>query len=150
MTERLQAILEGPGGALRLEVEGYEFPDAQDTWDANWLIISGEVVSGRERWRFRRPCLMTHEVRLLADWLDHLSVGQAGQAFPLTEPYLTFRRSDRSVCIGFALEVASPWSQRGDDLEACIITIPIDDRLSHAARALRAFAIRFPQRGGVS
>ncbi|WP_420878293.1 WapI family immunity protein [Sphingobium yanoikuyae] len=56
MENERPAIFEGPTGELRLEVEGYQFPDVpNDEWDSNWLVITGDAVLDGRSWRFRDP-----------------------------------------------------------------------------------------------
>src|ERR1700712_465386 len=66
------------GASVKLTIDGYQFPSATpvDTrdWDANWLIVAGEVstVHG-DAWNFRSSSLATWEVHGLAAWLLNVS-----------------------------------------------------------------------------
>lgn len=73
------------GASVELRAVGYEFPDAipsgPDDWDANWLVVRGEVRTGTgEAWAFKDPCLATWEAQDLADWLEAAAAGR----FPAT------------------------------------------------------------------
>jgi hypothetical protein len=60
-------------------------------WDANWLVIRGQVraASGRE-WTFTDPCLTTWEAARLLEWLEALGRGEVQKALAFTEPNLRF------------------------------------------------------------
>jgi hypothetical protein len=66
------AGLDGP--VLALRPLRYEFPDAKPCgvggmWDANWLLIEGEVSTSAGAWSFTNACLTTWEARRLGAWL---------------------------------------------------------------------------------
>ncbi|WP_216319320.1 WapI family immunity protein [Deinococcus aestuarii] len=56
---------------FRLWVHGREFPDAQDYWTGNWLVISAELHSGHGRaWVERSACLMTADLAHFLNRVD--------------------------------------------------------------------------------
>lgn len=69
------------GTSVRLTINGYQFPrkvpaGAED-WDANWLLIAGEVSAAHGRdWSFHGSPLTTWEVDKLAAWLLSVSRGE--------------------------------------------------------------------------
>lgn len=143
------AIFEGPTGSLRIGIEDYQFPEiADDEWDSNWLIVTGDALLGGKSWTFRDPCLTTFEMERLADWLDQVSSGKVEKAFcGFTELNLDFERvSDVAVRIAFSLEALPPWSKRDGEFGEVSFDVPIDGRLGAAASSLRAFLTRFPIR----
>ena len=98
---RLEAL---NGHYVVLAVTGYQFASGQSTsdqadWDANWLMIRGEVWDGDQSWDFHDPCMTTWEARELASWLrgpgnaNRATVAAADREEPqlwLTEPNLMF------------------------------------------------------------
>jgi hypothetical protein len=62
------------GAQVELRPVRYQFPPVRDSWtgdwDANWLVIRGDVwlADGRS-WSFEDPCLTTWEARELGAWL---------------------------------------------------------------------------------
>lgn len=143
------ATFEGPTGSLRIGAEGYQFPEiADEHWDSNWLIITGDAVLDGKSWSFRDPCLTTFEIERLANWLDQVSSGKVEQAFcGFVEPNLDFVQvSDATLRIAFSLEALPLWSRSDGDFGAIEIDIPIDHRLGAAASSLRALLARFPIR----
>jgi hypothetical protein len=62
------------GASVELRLAGYLFRTApaagEQDWDANWLVIDGDVhTANGESWQFTEPCLTTWDVRDLAAWL---------------------------------------------------------------------------------
>jgi len=68
-------VLTGPGKLFELKIDGYEFPDILgDYHDSNWLLIAVRVESRLiGNWRFYEPCLLTHEVLKLIEFLESAS-----------------------------------------------------------------------------
>jgi hypothetical protein len=58
-----------------LHPAGYQFEVTpatadEEEWDANWLMICGNVrTADSRRWAFLDPCLTTWEARSLSAWL---------------------------------------------------------------------------------
>ena len=82
----------------------YQFPERRSfgfqDWDANWLIIPGDVATADgQRWSFEEPCLTTWDGRLLRDWLRGAS-GDSVRESPPNNPTLVFTEPN----IAFGLE----------------------------------------------
>lgn len=99
------------GGALELELVGYQFPEGPVSTgriadslarsgdklltvytadDDNWLLVRGSVESERGAWTFRDPCLQTWEVETLARWFEDVSQRRQPERVSFTEPALVF------------------------------------------------------------
>jgi hypothetical protein len=68
------------GSFLDLRIVGYQFPGTVGDgsgrgWDANWLVIRGEVNDGGRISAFQDPCLTTWEARQVAEWLRGVATG---------------------------------------------------------------------------
>lgn len=67
------------GASVELRPTGYEFPDAaaeRGDWDANWLVVHGEVRTAEgATWTFDHPCLTTWEALRIRDWLRAAAEG---------------------------------------------------------------------------
>ncbi len=117
------------GTVVELRPVRYQFPAAVGAgprdWDANWLVIRGDVHLPDERhWHFLDPCLTTWEGADLAGWLRSVAAGEVeARPFPgdeerllvFTEPNLGFSLAAtgggvRDVRVHFSLEAAPPWS----------------------------------------
>jgi len=149
MENKTSAVFEGPNGSLSIGVAGYQFPEiANDEWDSNWLMITGDAVLDGRSWNFCDPCMTTFEMQRLAEWLDQVAAGAAGRAFcGFTEPCLDFERvSNDAIRIGFSLEALPPWEDHDGDFGEIGLSIPIDGQLVAAANDLRGLLARFPVR----
>ena len=79
--------------AGRTETEGADCTgESYDNWDANWLVIQGDVRAADGRsWSFTEPCLTTWEAERLSAWLDAVSRDAPDRdAVVFTEPNVSF------------------------------------------------------------
>jgi hypothetical protein len=138
---------------LELGIDGYQFPDASEHWDANWLLVRGRVAHPRGPWSFSDPCLTTSEVEQLAAWLDSIVAGRPSpDARYFVEPNLRFAYVASpvpTVEVTLAYESAPPWlTDRGDRLDGVAVTFPLSmNDLKEASRSLRHLLTEFPPRG---
>lgn len=87
-------LRDASGRGLDLAVLRYEFPDPREDsweWDANWLVLHGEVDDGTRRWEFTHPCMETHEAQETVRWLRAAGDGRAPATLRFLEPLLAFR-----------------------------------------------------------
>ncbi|MEW1957169.1 hypothetical protein [Kineococcus sp. NPDC059986] len=91
------------GAVFVLGLTGYQYPGRDDPggWDANWLVVHGEVrTSDGESWSFDDPSLTTWDAQELQRWLHAAAEGHVdpvddAQAdgtgrLAFTEPNLAF------------------------------------------------------------
>lgn len=69
------------GASLELRILRYQFPKSSGDgsggdWDANWLVLKGEVRDGDRSATFEDPCLTTAEARDLSAWLRAAANGE--------------------------------------------------------------------------
>ena len=126
------------GAGVELRPVRYQFPSIRPRvsprkaseerdWDANWLIVRGDVrmVDGR-RWSFEDPCLTTWEASELADWLRRVASGHVPPSPPgdieklFTEPNVAFSLEGRDdgrvrLRVHLSLEALPPWSRDSAD-----------------------------------
>lgn len=113
------------GASITLRPAAYQFdvPPAtagERDWDANWLMIRGDVCTADGRqWAFLDPCLTTWEARNLSAWLrGAVGVGAARRRdIAFTEPNMAFsiehRRAGRvRLEVRFSHEALPPWVPR--------------------------------------
>lgn len=136
---------------LRLEVESYEFADARDEHDANWLVVAGEVRLGSSHWRFREACLLTWELEALMSFL-WLAADDPTTPRDITfrEPLLAFSwNGARRLRVSLDGE-AKPDEQRGGEHFGPPVAIDFDcapDDLLRVRSELELQRRRFPRRG---
>ena len=139
--------------------------EGEPVWDANWLVIRGQVraADGRE-WTFRDPCLTTWEAERLLEWLQALGCGEVRKALAFTEPNLGFRvdaQDDERVRlrVHFSAESLPPGLRTPDARTPDARTpgrrtagydVPLDVGRADLADAARTWAVdcqAFPLRG---
>ena len=149
------------GTELRLDVVGYQFPDAVPEAggfddDANWLVVAGEVSDGERSWRFRAACLTTVETGELASWLEGIADGEpVVHELAFTEPNLAFSWApasdgDPTIHATFELEARPPWHRMTggtDDWGTVSLDFQVTrNALRSAAQDLRSDLTTFPER----
>ena len=143
---------DGQGTTLELAIDGYQFPESGEYWDANWLVVRGEVEHPRGSWRFRDPCLTTFELEQLAAWFDRVAAGEADpDSGYFTEPNLHFEYATTphpAIDVKLAYESAPPWlTEREERFDGAVVTFPVRfNDPGVASRSLRALVDRYPVR----
>jgi hypothetical protein len=121
---------------FRLRIVGYQFPEATDLDDANWLMINGDCSLAGRQWTFTDPCLETWDVGELASWLEALAVGRnAKPLLEFTEPNLAFQVLEGNILrVIFSLESSpdrdfnAPESERRLDVPITSLSTEGEDR----------------------
>lgn len=139
------------GVSLEIGIAGYQFPQATEYWDANWLMVSGTLTHPRGAWAFVDPCLTTSELDELASWLDRVARGTPDQpCIHFMEPCLEFccaKEPDSAIEVRLAHECAPPWlgsEERGEDV---VLRFPLAmNDPGPLARVAREFLKQFPLR----
>lgn len=115
------------GNSVILNITAYQYPEITASgpadWDANWLVVAGQVRTGDADWTFHDPCLTTWEAHDLSSWLRGIATGtrkpQPADAnneqglLTFTEPCLAFSYQQRHpetaiIRVFFSLEAAPP------------------------------------------
>lgn len=162
------------GAQVELRPLRYQFASARSTeaardWDANWLIIRGDVeLADGRRWSFEDPCLTTWEARELGAWLRAVASGSV-QPSPwdgrdekhillFTEPNVALSlaacdSSNATVRVHLSLESRPPWLSGADSemghvelLEFFIEVAAPLEALVQAAAVWEQELTGFPQR----
>ena len=152
---------------FRLTVLGYQFSDAAaqtDPHDANWLMVKLHVRTDAARWTLIDPCLLTWELRELAEWLSRVAereprvvaevtYDQRGRdAITFIEPNVAFSVADYPSEDGTMIRVHLSFvSVDGGDEQGEIYGEHIDlllgrDAILDAAAALESDLQRYPAR----
>jgi len=143
------------GTEVGIRILGYEFPDAQDYDDANWLLVEVEGVCELGRWKTVFPCLEVRDAWFLVEWLRRIATGMSVEPeIGFIEPDLRFillPAGDEGVTVRvyFELEVRPPWSPSGSAYEEdCWLNISTSrEALIEASAALERELQAFPERG---
>jgi hypothetical protein len=151
-TDRSAMRLTGEGIELSLGIVGYQFPDAIDYWDRNWLIIEGIVTHPQGSWRFQDACLTSFELGQLAKWFDSVARPDPdADSGYFTEPCLEFRYASEpepAIHVILAHECAPPWLNRVERNDGVVLRFLLSaNNPRELASAARLFLERFPVRG---
>jgi hypothetical protein len=165
-------LISSDGALVELRPVGYQFSrpgsigdaEAKNTtgsyadWDANWLLIGGDIRTPDGRsWRFNDPCLTTWEAEHLAMWLHAAASDDeiTGLEVMFTEPNLSFILDGRDgervrIRVCFSQESLPDWMPRDfPGWHAEEYFLPLDISCSELAEAARSWDLdrrRFPAR----
>jgi hypothetical protein len=130
------------GASVELRPLAYQFPDLPgnggDDWDANWLVVRGDVrLADGRGWSFVEPCLTTWEARSLGSWLRAVVAGEVEPSasvdedalLAFAEPNVALSVAARSggsavVRVHLSLESRPPWL--GPDVELFHFVVELD------------------------
>lgn len=149
---------------VRLSPVSYQFPAARgDSFDDNWLVISGHFQLGGEEWTIQDPFLLVGEAESLGKWFEATAAGSTTPAKPNADGSMSPDTDTLEPVVGFALvsysadavvlrvflwlEAAPPsvWETRPNmDYFYDLTTTP--DALRDAARDWKEELTRFPHR----
>ena len=152
---------------FNLTVLGYQFPSLTphtDPYDANWLMVKLHVNTDAARWTLIDPCLLTSELRALAEWLSRVAereprvvtgvtYGQRGMdALTFIEPNVAFSVADYpsedSAVIRVHLSFVSlDGGSESDEMYGEHVDLELRrDAILEAVTALEADMQRYPER----
>lgn len=85
--------LKNANSSFQFEIINYQFPDSfSNEYDENWLMIKINIIQDELKWSKVDPCLLTWEVKEIADWFYKLANNQKlkNRELRFTEPNLGF------------------------------------------------------------
>lgn len=145
--------------SIELRPVGYQFPDYPNAggewdWDANWLMIRGEVQDGDVTWHFVDPCLTTRDAREVLEWMMAVADGRPpSRHLAFLEPNLQFEVmswTEREIALAvFFAQESSPPGSVGETRfgEGHRVPIWLDpDSLRRAADQWRDEIAAYPER----
>ncbi|WP_141562854.1 WapI family immunity protein [Pseudomonas sp. ICMP 8385] len=92
------------GNKFALSIQAYEFPEANDELDANWLVVGIEIEQeDGVGWRAHGPYLRTRELVKLLRWLQNLTVKATPSRMDFMEGELAFDYTD-DMLLGIKLD----------------------------------------------
>lgn len=160
-------LLNDLSSSVDLRPVRYQFGTVRgDSYDDNWLVIDGTVMTPEGSWSFADPCLLTDEARQVSAWLRAVATGTVdvtepdaeGELSPdiqFIEPVVAFSLAHRSeggtaaIRVHLSLEAAPPWQQGDDgaDIYQYVVEVRMDAaELLHAADQWDLSLVSFPPR----
>ncbi|WP_222845677.1 WapI family immunity protein [Flavilitoribacter nigricans] len=136
---------------VELSITNYEFPDINNHWDANWLLVYLKVQSKLGNWQTIDPSLTTWELQELIEWFLDLADDQKPELNPMefTEPNLSFHHLyalDNKKIIRIRFELESRPQSASDDREYFVDCDLTNSDLQEIAEELTKELARFPKR----
>jgi hypothetical protein len=140
------ARLTGPADRfLELQPLSYQFAQADNKWDANWLVVRMTVSDGQRQWSATAPIFLRWELARLVEWLRKLadSDPDARDHFGAIEPNLHFEAMGRGdeICVRalFSHKFHPDWpSWRGSGRRYDLTTVSVE--FGPTATGLRQFS----------
>lgn len=140
---------------MRYQFAGFKGDGSDRDWDANWLIIRGEVRTADGRsWSFEDPCLTTWDAQELGAWLRGVVSG-AVQPTPFNggeddrikeflEPNVAMSLAARdnaeaAIRVHLSLEAQPPWLSGADPVELFEFYVEVTASLQAIAEAAGAW-----------
>ena len=146
--------LEGPEATFELRVISYQFSDADDWWDANWLVVEIMAAVQGRRWSARDAAMLTIDVAELANWLERVGTGRdVPGEIDFAEPCLAFAIDGGgshvpTLLVTLAHGCGPPWLDGDARMVGVRLPFGIDPpALLDASASLRQQLRSFPMRG---
>ncbi len=133
-----------------LNVRGYEFANATDESDANWLDI--EITVDQERggsWWQHGPYLQTVELNKLLSWLELMSAEPRASRINFLEGELAFEYTDESkliVWLDFSFHPKGKEYDYSKDSECSLVFLCNQRVLGDLILGVREMARNYPVR----
>lgn len=136
--------------SFELLITGYEYPNTSfESYDSNWLIIQLSVSTTQGAWKVSDPCLLTYEVKQLANWFDKLNKGYFEETeYSFMERVIAFSVLEinqiKFLHICFYQEALPPWAMGQDEYSINIKLSELD--LKSSSEYLQKQLEIYPQR----
>ena len=141
--------------SFTLSIEGYQFPEIPEDYDANWVNVAVRASVRKQRVHQQSPCLLSWDVMRLACWFQQIARQENPESdhFSGLENDLTFDLTGQNKGLfQFRITLQHGLLPVPTASEPCLepIVVPVTvraDELEAAATALWSDVKRFPSRG---
>ncbi|QWG34028.1 PadR family transcriptional regulator [Bacillus mycoides] len=133
--------------ALHLEAVKYQYKDAKDECDRNWLMVKAKLLEESKVFETMDPFLQTSDLQYMIKWFEALP-NPTYTELDFTEPNLAFefmgeKEGEIHIVIRLSQELNPPWCKE-EEYEFSI-SITQDDR-ENILRAIEEQQKKFPKR----
>ncbi len=111
-------------GPVTVAVLGYQFPDAADYWDGNWLVV--DIRTGKTLRINRDPCLRTDELHQFHEDVSAMIAGAPMAKLVPMEPYFQLVLTKNADTDKIAVS-ARIWSSGAKEQETISFDLGADD-----------------------
>jgi len=136
---------------LVLTIGNYEFFDAEDEYDRNWLMVHVFVEEPSGRWSFNEPFLLTSTLPMWAEWFESLHSRSESDMLPDYDGVLWFefkgvKDNLYHLTARFYQEGLPPWAKvKNKRIYKVDFQVP-ENQIKDAAESFRAYINQFPPR----
>ena len=136
------------GEMFQLDIVDYQFPEIEDGYDANWLVVEVEVSNELGSWKKQDPCVLTWELHWLSKWLNNLELAKSNE-FVVMELQICITyisKVQNSYC--FAIVLGPLLSHDFENREKALVVVRLtEDQLAQSIVAIDKYSRTFPPRG---
>ncbi|MBL1275325.1 MAG: hypothetical protein COB30_004505 [Ectothiorhodospiraceae bacterium] len=144
--------IRGPEKLFDLDVVGYEFPNAIDHDDANWLAVKISASDDDFTWEAEDSCLLTSELNEFKYWLQAISNRQpVNKIISFLEGELSFRYGFEDDVLEVGLDfIFHPKGERyiygenGD--KKYLMSFPLNRNIRGVIKSIDAILDKYPER----
>ncbi|KEK22905.1 WapI family immunity protein [Bacillus gaemokensis] len=103
---------------LHLEIVKYQFENAEDKYDRNWLMVKLKFSEEKRVFETMDPCLETHELQYMIKWFQLLPKPTYNE-LDFTEPNLAFefmgeKENEFHIVVHLSHESKPSWCQEDE------------------------------------
>ena len=138
------------GHSITIEFQGYEFPEENEDYDANWVVVKIAARNENASWSRISACLFTWDILRLALWLDKVIVGDSEfEYFIAMDTDLEIQYIATSAQKhAFAIVLRPGLSISDDDCDIVFVSVG-NSELAETKKYLGDVFSTFPPRGDV-
>ncbi|MEA1010690.1 MULTISPECIES: PadR family transcriptional regulator [Bacillus cereus group] len=133
--------------SLHLEVVKYEFENANDTYDRNWLMVKAKLLEENNIFEKIDPFLQTSDLQYMIKWFQSLP-NPTYNELDFIEPNLAFefmeeKEGEFHIVIRLSLELNPSWCKEEEYEFSIRIT---QDERENIIRSIEEQQRKFPKR----
>jgi DNA integrity scanning protein DisA with diadenylate cyclase activity len=136
---------------VEFSIQGYQFPDATNVDDANWLNVNLKADANYRKWEATDPALTTHELQKIINWFTDLVENKIpkNKILSFLEQNITFELIEygsevKKIQIEIAGELTQKIEERRENLIfQCELS---QDELTGIVTSLREELTKYPLR----
>jgi hypothetical protein len=140
------------GLSFVMNVQGYEYPNAMDYHDANWLVVKIKSNDQSNSWEAKDSCLLTYELEELKNWLISIDEGvDVSPDIKFTEGELSFYFDKDKYILTAGLDFnfhpkGSNYNYKDGGDSQYKLVFPMINKIPDVIRSLGELIDKYPER----
>jgi hypothetical protein len=139
------------GEYFQFSIEGYQFPEIVDDYDANWLFLDVDVQNEQGTWQRRSACILSWEVAWFARWLKNVTFGNCENELSVLEGDFQLVYISKAqglhrfmVCLEYGLSYVPVKSSERDKsvIGVCLTETEVEEAVTYFEERFTAFPPR--------